>query len=209
MPFNKIHDLMDDAPSVPYMDTRHVTRAGLMLNTAAKSKAVVLSQADIARLMNFTANEGVLDMDKLREQGPIVLQFDGQRDDKGRFVIALLTVPMDEGNQVTCFPYSNNNEKDKMWPYDKHFVFGNVSDLKKITIQTRDTHPLASAEDLDELGKTHLSALSAIVLKFLFAQQQGLFTVVPDNRDYSKLNKKREKSKKSPFVPDNLLVWSK
>lgn len=207
MPFNKVHDLMDDAPTVPYMDTVHVTRAGLILNTAAKSRAVVLSATDMDRLMDFSVNSGELDMKKLREMGNLTLQFDGERDDKGRFIIAIVVVPMDEVPQITCFPFSNNNEKDKMWPYDKHFQFGNVGDISTMTIQTRDTHPLAGTEELDELGKTHLSALSAITLKFLVAYQRGLFTLEAEGKSYDKLNAKRAKSKKAPLVPDNNLIW--
>lgn len=207
MPFNKIHELMDDAPTVPYMNTAHVTRAGLILNTVAKSRAVVLSATDMDRLMDFTIGAGKLDMDKLREMGPITLQFDGQADTAGRFVIAILVVPMDETPQITCFPYSNNNGVSKMWPYDKHFQFGSVGDLSSITIQTRDTHPLASAEELDDLGKTHLSALSAITLKFLVAYQLGLFSLDAEEDKYKKLNVKRAKSKKSPLVPDHNLTW--
>lgn len=209
MPFNKVHELMDDAPTVPYMNTAHVTRAGLILNTVAKSRAVVLTDKDITNLMEFSAKEGDLDMVKLRELGPLTVQFDGHRDDNGRFLISILVVPMDETPQVTCFPFSNNNEKAKMWPYDKHFQFGTVGDISKMTIQTRDTHPLASTEELDELGKTHLSALSAITLKFLLAHQLGLFSLEQESRDYTKLNAKREKTKKSPLVPDNLLIWNK
>ena len=209
MPFNKIHDLMDDAPTVPYLDTRHVTRAGLMLNTAARSKAVCLTRSDVDRLLAFPAPTGSLDMERLRDQGPLVVQFDGHKDQNGRFVIALLVVPMDEGDLVTCFPYSNNNEKGLMWPYDKHFLLSRLNDLANVNIQTRDTHPLAGAEDLDEVGKTHLAALSAIALQFLAVQQQDVFDLKEEDRDYSKLNKKRAKTKKSPFVNDNLLVWSK
>lgn len=209
MPFNKVHDLMDDAPTVPYMDTRHVTRAGLILNTVAKSRAVCLTQTDMDRLMDRTISEGEFNMDYLREQGPIVLQFDGHRDNAGRFVISQLIVPMMELPQIHCYPFSNNNEQGRMWPYDKHYQIGNVGDLKSITLTTRDTHPLAHVEELDEVGKTHLSALSAITLKFLLGLQEGWFTLEEDSNDYTKLNAKRAKSKKSPLVPDNSLVWSK
>lgn len=207
MPFNKIHDLMDDATTLPYMNTAHVTRVGLVLNTVAKSRAVVLSETDKDRLLAYTATSGTLNMDKMRELGPVTLQFDGMNDNDGRFVISILIVPMDEVPQITCFPFSNNNHKNDMWAYDKHFQFGNVGDITKMTIQTRDTHPLASEEPLDEMGKSHLSALSAITLKFLLSYQLDLFTLEQETRSYEKLNAKRAKSKKAPLVPDNLLNW--
>lgn len=206
MPMNKVHDILDDAFSYPYMDKSHLTRAGLMLNTIDKSKAVPLSQANTDRLL-ASLSPDELSMERARELGPVVLQFDGQRDDKGRFIIGVLVVPMLEVDQIHCYPYSNNNEQQKMWPYDKHFVISNVGDIKKLNIQARSTHPAAVGEELDEVGKTHMSALSAIVVKFLLAHQDGSISLTKENADYTKLNKKRAAAKKNLIKPDYLLEW--
>lgn len=207
MPINKVHDIVDDAFSYPYADKMHLTRAGLMLNTIDKSKPVVITPDDTDRLMALVAEGDILSMDKARELGPITLQFDGQRDDKGRFIIGVLVVPMDEVSQIHCYPYSNNNEEQKMWPYDKHFMISNVGDLTKLNIVSRSTHPLAVGVDLDEAGSTHMSALSAMVIKTLVAFQQGAVELAQEGRDYSKLNKKRVSGKKSPVKPDYFLEW--
>lgn len=207
MPFNKVHDILDDAFSYPYMDTAHLTRAGLMLNTIDKSKAVPLTQTDCDRLLALKASDDILSMKAARDLGPIVLQFDGQRDDKGRFIIAILVVPMDEVSQIHCYPYSNNNDEQKMWPYDKHFMISNVGDLNKLQIQARNTHPLAAKAELDEAGANHMSSLSAIVVKFLVAHQQGTISLAKENNAYEKLNKKRAAMKKNLIKPDYLLEW--
>lgn len=207
MPYNKAHDILDDSLSFPYMDKTHVTRAGLMLNTLDKSRPIVLSAKDCDRLLEMKAVEDALSMDKIRELGPLVVQFDGQRDTEGRFIIAVLVVPMQEVSQIHCYPYSNNNKDEKMWPYDKHFMINNVGVLSKLDIQARSTHPLAEGEQLDELAKTHMSALSAIVVKLLVALQQGSATLEREGKDYTKLNKKRIAAKKSTLKPDYFLEW--
>ena len=205
MPFNKVHDILDDSLSYPYMDKVHLTRAGLMLNTIAQSKPVVLSQEDCRRIIDHPSRQ--VDMAAARELGPMVLQFDGQRDGDGRFIICILLVPMQERDELRCYPYSNNNTDQKMWPYDKHFVILNPSDLSKMDIQESSTHPLADTEKLDEKASSHMGALSAVALKFLMGLQGGIFTLIPEGRNYDKLNKKRQASKKSPIQPDNLLEW--
>lgn len=207
MPFNKVHDILDDAFSYPYMDTAHLTRAGLMLNTIDKSKAVPLSPQDCDRLLQVQAKDDHLSIEAARELGPIVLQFDGQRDDNGRFIIAVLVVPMDEVPQVHCYPYSNNNDEQKMWPYDKHFMISNVGELNKLQIQARNTHPLAANAELDEAGANHMSALSAVVVKFLVALQQGTISLTEEQKSYDKLNKKRAAAKKNLIKPDYILEW--
>lgn len=207
MPLNKVHDILDDALSKPYVDKAHLTRIGLMLNTVDKSKPVPMTEADRVKLMSMPMIDNVLSMQNARDIGPFVLQFDGKRDEAGRFVIAILVVPMLEVDQIHCYPYSNLNKESKMWPYDKHFVISNVGDLAKLVITPRDTHPLAAGEDLDETGMDHMSALAATVMKFLTATQQGSITLVKEDKDYSKLNKKRAESKKSPIKPDYLLEW--
>ena len=205
MPFNKVHDILDDSLSYPYMDKTHVTRAGLMLNTVSQSTPVVLTQEDCVRIIDERSTP--VDMPALRKFGPIVLQFDGQRDTEGRFIIALLVVPMQEEDQIRCYPYSNNNADHKMWPYDKHFTILNPSDLAKLDIRESSTHPLADTEKLDEVAGSHMAALSAVALKFVMGLQKGVFTLGKEGRDYTKLNKKRLASKKSPIQPDNLLEW--
>jgi hypothetical protein len=207
MPFNKVHEVQDDAASYPYMDKVHLTRAGLMLNTLDKCKAVPLDQDDIARLRALPAEGNTLSIKDARELGPTFLQFDGKRDDEGRFIIGILVVPMQEVDQIHCYPYSNNNEVHKMWPYDKHFMISNLGDLTEMKVQARNTHPLASEAELDELGKTHMAALSAIVLKFLVALQQGSLTLTEESKDYTKLNKKRKDAKKNLIKPDYLPEW--
>lgn len=205
MPFNKVHDILDDAFSYPYMDKAHLTRAGLMLNTIDKCRAVPLSQDTTNRMLALEVVES-LSIDSARELGPILLQFDGQRDDAGRFIIGVLVVPMAEVDQIHCYPYSNNNTEQKMWPYDKHFVISNLSDTAKLMITSRSTHPLSEGENLDEAGTSHMSALSAMVVKFLSATQSGV-TLVQEDRDYTKLNKKRAAVKKNLIKPDYLLEW--
>lgn len=207
MPFNKVHEILDDAISMPYADKAHITRAGLMLNTVDKAKAIPLSEDDRVKLLALPSMANVLDMAKVRELGPFVLQFDGKRDEEGRFVIAVLVVPMVEVDQIHCYPYSNLNKPGKMWPYDKHFVISNVGDLGNLRIEPRDTHPLAAEERLDDVGMDHMSALAAIVLKFLLSQQQGATTVNLEPADYTKLNKKRVAAKKNVIKPDYLLEW--
>lgn len=207
MPINKVHDILDDALSYPYADKMHLTRAGLMLNTVDKAKPVVLTATDSDRLMALEIVDNVLSMEKVRELGNIILQFDGERDDTGRFIIDLLLVPMAEVDQIHCYPYSNNNHEQKMWPYDKHFMISNVGDLAKLNIVSRSTHPLAVGVDLDKAGSSHMSALSAMVIKTLIALQQGSVELSQEGRDYSKLNKKRVSGKKSPVKPDYFLEW--
>lgn len=207
MPFNKVHEILDDAVTVPYLDKAHLTRAGLMLNTIDKAKPVPITETDRIRILSLASVEEHLSMDKAREIGPFVLQFDGKRDETGRYPIAILVVPMHEVNQIHCYPYSNLNAEKKMWPYDKHFVVSNVGDLKNLLVTPRDTHPMASKEDLNEAGMDHMSALSAIVIKFLIVLQQGAAVLVEEDKDYSKLNRKREAAKKNLIKRDYLLEW--
>lgn len=207
MPFNKVHEILDDAISVPYMDKAHLTRAGLMLNTIDKSKPVPLSETDRLRVLSLETKVNHVSMQAARDLGPIVLQFDGKRDEEGRFPIAILVVPMHEVSQIHCYPYSNLNAQKKMWPYDKHFVVSNVGDIENLSVTPRDTHPLAAKETLDEAGMDHMSALSAIVIKFLITLQQGEAVLVKEDKDYAKLNKKRAAVKKNLIKPDYLLEW--
>jgi len=207
MPFNKIHDIQDDAVSYPYMDKAHITRAGLMLNTLDKATPIPLSKTDVDRLLQVHPENNFINMAAARERGPVLLQFDGQRDDNGRFIVAVLVVPMNEVDQIHCYPYSNNNPEQKMWPYDKHFMISSVDNLETLNVAARNTHPLAAEAELDEAGRTHMSALSAIVVKFLVAAQQGTVTFTEETKDYSKLNKKRKESKKNPIRPDYILEW--
>jgi hypothetical protein len=51
MPLNKIHDILDDAVSKPYVDKAHLTRIGLMLNTVDKSKPIPMTEDDRAKQM--------------------------------------------------------------------------------------------------------------------------------------------------------------
>lgn len=207
MPLNKVHDILDDAFSYPYMDKAHLTRAGLMLNTIDKCSAVPLAQSDIDRLLSLKAESDSLSIESARELGPVLLQFDGQRDDEGRFIIGVLVVPMNEVEQIHCYPYSNNNELKKMWPYDKHFMITGLDNLEKLNVQARNTHPLAAEAELDEAGKIHMSALSTIVVKFLVSLQQGSTQLNLESADYTKINKKRKAAKKNLIQPDHLLEW--
>lgn len=207
MPLNKVHDILDDAVTKPYVDKAHLTRIGLMLNTVDKSKPIPMTEDDRVKMLALPTIDNVLSIQNARDIGPFVLQFDGKRDEAGRFVIAILVVPMAEVPQIHCYPYSNLNKENKMWPYDKHFVISNVGDMKNLMITPRDTHPLAAGEDLDEAGMDHMSALAATVIKFLTAVQQGSITLAKEDKDYSKLNRKRATSKKSPIKPDYLLEW--
>lgn len=207
MPFNKVHEILDDAVTVPYLDKAHLTRAGLMLNTIDKAKPVPISETDRIRILSLASTEEHLSMEKAREIGPFVLQFDGKRDETGRYPIAILVVPMHEVTQIHCYPYSNLNAEKKMWPYDKHFVVSNVGDLKNLIVTPRDTHPMAAKDDLNEAGMDHMSALSAIVIKFLVVLQQGAAELVEEDKDYSKLNRKREAAKKNLIKRDYLLEW--
>lgn len=207
MPFNKVHEILDDAASFPYLDKSHLTRAGLMLNTIDKSIAVPLSETDCEKLTQLSSDLNSLSMEKARELGPVVLQFDGERDDKGRFIIAILVVPMMEVDQIHCYPYSNNNEMKKLWPYDKHFMMTGMGNLGELKVQARNTHPLAANGDLGEEGMRHMSSLSVIVTKFLIALQQGSAEIVKEDTDYSKLNKKRKAQKRNAIQPDYLLEW--
>lgn len=207
MPFNKVHEILDDAMTVPYMDKAHLTRAGLMLNTIDKSKPVPLSETDRLRILSLETKVDHVSMRAAREIGPFVLQFDGKRDETGRFPIAILVVPMHEVSQIHCYPYSNLNPQQKMWPYDKHFIISNVGDISNLNVVPRDTHPLAEKEQLDEAGMDHMSALSAIVIKFLITLQQGEAVLVEEDKDYTKLNRKREAAKRNPIKRDYLLEW--
>jgi hypothetical protein len=207
MPFNKYHQIVDDAFSYPYMNDAHVTRAGLLLGTIDKSKPVPLSKAFVDRLLRVEPKSEGVDMVKLRELGPVVLQLDGVSDEGPRFIISILVVPMDEKEQIHCYPYSNNNPEEKMWPYDKHFVISNLTPLADIQVSARETHPLAGAEGLDPIGVDHMTAMTTIVLKFVIGLQQGDIELVPDTTDYSKLNAKRAKSKKAPIKGDYLPVF--
>lgn len=207
MPTNKVHDIMDDSLSYPYSDTAHVTRAGLMLNTLDKARSIVITDSDMAKLMVLHSEAESLNMDTFRDIGPMYVQFDGQRDEKSRFIIGVLTVPMVEVDQFHCYPYSNNNHALKMWPYDKHFLISNVKKITDLNIQSRSTHPLAVGEQLDENGSNHMSALGAIIVKLLIAVQQGSVELVTDPTDFTKLNRKRAASKKFAIKPDTVLEW--
>lgn len=206
MPFNKVHEIQDDASAYPYMDKVHLTRAGLMLNTLDKCKAVPLTNDDVLRLGALPTGN-ILSIEAARELGAVLLQFEGQRDQDGRFIIGVLIVPMNEVDQIHCYPYSNNNEQHKMWPYDKHFMLSNFGDLEHLNVQARNTHPLAAEAELDEKGKAHMSALAAIVVKFLSAVQQQSLSLTMETKDYTKLNKKRKDAKKNLIKPDYLPEW--
>lgn len=209
MPLNKYHKIIDDAFSYPYMNDAHVTRAGLLLGTIDKAKPIPISTEGLDRLLEImpVGDFDGVDMAKLRELGPVVIQFDGIKDDGPRFVINILVVPMDEKEQIHCYPYSNNNPEGKMWPYDKHFVISNLTPLKDVQVSARETHPLAGAEGLDDIAVEHMTAMTAIVMKLIIGLQQGSVELVQDTTSYAKLNAKRLKNKKAPIKGDFIPVF--
>ena len=75
MPLNKIHDILDDAVSKPYVDKAHLTRIGLMLNTVDKSKPIPMTEDDRVKMLALPTIDDVLSMHNARDIGLFVLQF--------------------------------------------------------------------------------------------------------------------------------------
>lgn len=204
MATNKAHEIFSGAESVPYWNERHVTRNALALRSLELADAVVLTSAEVDKLVQ---------VDLLQERElcnitrPIYLQFDGNRSDK-RFIIGLLMSVSEEDDRVTVVPYSNNNDEGKMWPYDIYFEINNACDVKA-SVTTHPFHPAALQDKMDDVAKDHFTAISGIALSFLTALGTGVLDIGEPTENMSKLNKRRGKDGKPPVKADCQIVWSK
>lgn len=200
---NKIHDIHASAESVPYWNERHVTRNALALRSLEMSTPVVLTPADLDKIASVDL---IQKRDLAHITAPVYLQFNGNSDVTGRFIIGLL-ISIGSEDTITVVPYSNNNDQKMMWPYDIYFEITKAGQ-ENASVTTHPFHPAALQDRMDDAAKAHFTALSAIALGFLTALGTKDLTIGPETEDVTKLNKRRGKDGKPPIKADCQIVWN-
>lgn len=201
---NKVHEIFSGAESVPYWNERHVTRNALALRSLELADAIVLSEAEVGKLLSVDLAQ---ERDLSHMNKPIYLQFDGNRSDK-RFIIGLLMSLSEEDERVTVVPYSNNNDAGQMWPYDIYFEFTKLYE-KNAVVTTHPFHPVALQDKMDQASKDHFTVLSGIALSFLTLLGNDKLLIGEPTENMTKLNKRRGKDGKPPVKADCQIVWVK
>lgn len=192
---NKRHNILDDAWEMREElmgGAAHTMRVGLVTNTVMDSIPVVIP--DISKLMEVP-EDFKIDFNKLEEINKPVLLHSSQDS----FQLAVLIVRDKDTNHIQVYPFGNLNEGGYWWLYDLAFDM-----VPAGQIEIRPVNPIVEEEEaLHEPTQemmAHLEAIAIVVSAFIYRYQNGEIELHEEAEDFSKINKKRVKNKKTPIV---------
>lgn len=185
---NKRHNIIDDAWDMKAENlggAAHTLRVGLAVNTVAEAKPVVID--DVLKLY---VDKPKLDHKTLLGTLPVLLHASHEG-----LQVAILVVLDKDSNHIQCIPFNNLNDGGKWWIYEIGFdiVPGGLIEIAPI-------HPIIADVEPTEGMMVHLEALVSIVSSYLHKVQHGEIELYEQSEDFSKINKKRSLSKKTPIV---------
>ena len=189
---NKLHNIIDDAWTMDSSllgGAEHTMRIGLITNTVLNSIPVVIPA--ISELMKDIPEDFKVDFKNLSELNkPVLLHFNS-----ADIQLAVLVVVDKDSGHLQCYPFGNLNPDNKWVAYEMAFdmVPGGF-------VEVRPVHPLVEEFDPTKGMMSHLEALAIICSAFVYKYQNGLITLVPSTKDYSRINKKRVKAGKAHIV---------
>ena len=189
---NKLHHIVDDAwemKSDVLGTAEHSLRVGLIINTVLNSIPVVIP--DISELMSGIPQDFKIDFSKLEDfNKPVLLNF---TNDEIQMAI-MLVVDKDSGN-LQCYPFGNLNDGGYWWTYEMAFDM-----VRGGFVEVRPVHPLVEEFDPTQGMMDHLEALAIVCSAFVYKYQNGEIALSEEVQDFSRINKKRLKSGKTPIV---------
>lgn len=194
---NKLHNIIDDAWEMKSEDlggAEHTMRVGLVTNTVINSIPVVID--DIGKLMDIP-EDFKIDFANLDDFNTPVLLHSSQ----GQFQLAVLVVRDKDSNHIQCYPFGNLNEAGNWWLYDMGFdmVPGGFVEIRPVNPIIEEE---ASMQEPTKDMMAHLEAIAIVVSAFLYRFQNGSVELIEGTEDFTKINKKRAKTKKFPISND-------
>lgn len=199
---NKMHHILDDAWEMKEElmgGAAQTLRIGLITNTVMNSIPAIIP--DISELMPDDEKFKV-DFSNIESLNvPVLLHFE-----INELQLAILIVRDKDSNHIQCYPFNDLNEDKRWWAYE--MAFDLTPDGR---VEIRPIHPLLEEVDFnpDEQMMNHLEVLALVVSAFVHRLQKEEITLVEETVDFSKINKKRAKSKKAPIVNNWIVKYVK
>lgn len=190
---NKRHNILDDAwdmDSSIMGGAAHTMRVGLVTNTVMQAKPIVIDSLD-----DLVVSEPTFKATEVEGDLPVLLNFS-----HGDMQIAILVVYDKDSGHVQCYPF--NDLEGKWWLYEMAFDI-----TPDGLIEIRPVHPLVEYGDPTKEMMDHLEALALVVHLYLHNVQNDLITLEEETQDFSKINRKRVKNKKTPIVNNWIIKY--
>lgn len=195
---NKRHNIIDDAWNMKeglMGGASHTLRVGLVVNTVINAMPVVIDDLD-----KLAVEKPKFSRDLCEKDLPVLLNFEG-----GDMQVALLVVFDKDTKNLQCYPFNNLNDGGSWWLYEMAFDI-TPNDMLEI----RPVHTLLEEIEFEPTKgmMDHIEALATVVMSFMDRLQSDGIKVEQGTEDYSRLNRKRVKSKKEPIVNDWKVVYT-
>jgi len=189
---NKRHNILDDAWEMKEElmgEAAHSLRIGLITNTVMNSIPLVIP--DISKLMEVPDDFKVDFTDLGKLSTPVLLHT--SNDD---LQLAILIVHDKDSDHIQCYPF-NNVTDGYWWAYEMAFDM-----VPGGQIEIRPIHTLLEEFEFEPTQEmmAHLEALAIICSAFVYRYQRGEIELTEETEDFSKINKKRVRNKKTPIV---------